>query len=138
MRTFIGFDSKSLGEVLKIYRKAHNLTQEKVAEYLGIERSTYSKYEKSRSPEIEVILKLSDLYQISLDTFMSEFFSDESELSTTAAASAPAAETTLILNEQEMRLLSLYRESIRKAQIMKAAEEIYNTDNDIISEIKGS
>ena len=42
--------------------------QTKVAEYLGVRQTTYSKYELGKLPlPVDVLLKLSDLYGVSVD-----------------------------------------------------------------------
>ncbi len=138
MRTFLEVDDKTFGDVLKIYRKTNKMTQKKVAEYLGIDRSTYAKYETMRKPEIDVVLKLSVLYRISLDDFMSSFFVESPEPSAVVAVSAPEGEETLLeVTPSEKRLLMLFRNSVRKAEIIKKAEEIYYKDNELIKEVKG-
>ena len=45
MKIFLGMNEKMLGAVLRKYRKINSLTQQRVADYLGIDRTTYSKYE---------------------------------------------------------------------------------------------
>lgn len=138
MRTFLEVDDKTFGDVLKIYRKTNKMTQKKVAEYLGVDRSTYAKYETMRKPEIDVVLKLSVLYRVSLDDFMSSFFVETSEPSAVVAVSAPEGEETLLeVTPSEKRLIMLFRNSVRKAEIIKKAEEIYYKDNELIKEVKG-
>lgn len=113
------------------------MTQQKVAEYIDVSRSTYAKYESStRNPDLDSILRLSALYQVSLDDFLKPFFS-ESETSdgSVAAVSEPKEKNIVEVNENEMRLLSLYRNSMRKSEIIKAAEQIFDADNEIIEEI---
>ncbi len=138
MKIFLGIDDTSIGSVLRVYRKTNNMTQRKVAEYLGIDRSTYAKYETTRKPEIDVILKLSVLYGISLDDFMRNFFSEtESETSPIAVvASSESFESNVEITKDERRLLLIYRDSIRKSEIIKAAEEIYRQDKDILEEMQ--
>lgn len=42
--------------------------QTKVAEYLGVRQTTYSKYELGKLPlPVDVLLKLADLYGVSVD-----------------------------------------------------------------------
>lgn len=132
MRKVTDFDGQALGSVLKIHRMSRNLKQKQIAEYLGIDRSTYAKYETVRKPELDVIMKLAVLYEISLDEFLADFFiQTESEISPITRAASPYDE----ISKNEERLLQLYRNSIRKAEIMKAADTICREDNDIISEI---
>lgn len=51
------------GQTLKLLREANNYTQENVAEFLGINRSTYSNYETGdREAPWSVLEKLANLY----------------------------------------------------------------------------
>ena len=51
------------GQTLKLLRDANNYTQENVAEFLGINRSTYSNYETGdREAPWAVLDKLANLY----------------------------------------------------------------------------
>ncbi len=125
-------DEKAVGNILKIYRKSNRMTQQRVAEYLGVSRSAYSKYETMRMPELDVIIKLSVLYGISLDDFLSPCFTQESGI---VSANSPDSEELQVVTDAEKRLLEYYRGCVRKADILKAAEEIYNSDIEIISDI---
>lgn len=54
-------------ENLAFLREFNNMTQDKVSEYLGINRVELSYYENgSRNAPLEVLNKLSDLYQVQL------------------------------------------------------------------------
>lgn len=60
-----------VGERLKLRRVELNLTQEHVAEVLGITRQTISNWENGRSyPDIERMIRLSDVYLLSLDELL--------------------------------------------------------------------
>lgn len=62
-----------IGQKLKNARTAANLTQESVAEQIGISRQTISSWENNRTyPDIISIIQLSDLYQMSLDALLKE------------------------------------------------------------------
>lgn len=55
---------------LKIIRKQNELSQQQVADLLGISRSAYCGYETGRrSPDVATIIKLSDFYRLPLDKF---------------------------------------------------------------------
>lgn len=57
-----------IGTKIKDARTAAQLTQEQVAEALGISRQTVSNWENGRTyPDIGSVVKLSDLYGVSLD-----------------------------------------------------------------------
>lgn len=67
----MGFGSK-----IKLYRENRKLTQKEVAEVLGVESATVSKYESGAlEPKIESLKALAELFEISLD----ELLSDETE-----------------------------------------------------------
>lgn len=52
---------------LKKLRKLHNLNQSDIAKIIGIEQSTYAKYERGEIPLNEIYAKLlADYYQVSL------------------------------------------------------------------------
>lgn len=60
-----------IGKKLKEVRMKSNLTQEQVAEKLFVSRQTISNWENEKSyPDIISIIKLSDLYSISLDELL--------------------------------------------------------------------
>ena len=57
-----------LGKKLKELRTAERLTQEKLAEILGVSRVNYTRYETDVSrPDYETLIKIADFYDISLD-----------------------------------------------------------------------
>lgn len=62
-----------IGERLKNARTEHGLTQEQVAEELGVSRQSISNWENNRAyPDIVSVIKLSDLYSVSLDELLKE------------------------------------------------------------------
>lgn len=135
MRVFLGITEEKLGEVMKNYRNEYNYTQQKIADYLGIDRTTYSKYETVRKPELDVILKLAALYNVSVDEFLCDFFeSGADEANGLAAASAPqgkGGEELFKLEDDERQLLLLYRECIHKKDVLEKAREIWNNDAEL-------
>lgn len=65
--------NKVVGRNLKALRDANKFTQERIADYLGINRSTYSNYESGdREAPIEVLEKACDLFGCGLDMLFSE------------------------------------------------------------------
>ena len=63
---------KELREILRELREDHDLKQETVASYLGIEQQSYSNYENgNRGIPIWVVIKLSDYYKVSTDYLLS-------------------------------------------------------------------
>lgn len=62
-----------IGEKLKQGRMDNNLTQEDVSKILNVSRSTVSSWEVNRTyPDLEILVTLSDLYEISLDNMLRE------------------------------------------------------------------
>ena len=58
-------------ELIRKLRKEKGLTQQQVADYLNIERSTYAYYEEGRSKiNIDAIVKLAHFYKISYATLI--------------------------------------------------------------------
>lgn len=58
---------------LKNARKEAKLTQEEIAEKLGVSRQTISNWENGKSyPDIISVIKLSDIYSITLDALLKE------------------------------------------------------------------
>lgn len=71
MEFFVGVKFPTLNTKLKKLRTDHYLTQQEVADYLRIDRSTYAKYESGRSePSLIALKALSTLYGVSLDSFL--------------------------------------------------------------------
>lgn len=59
-----------IGNRLKNARKKIGMTQEQVAEKIGVSRQTISNWENNKSyPDIVSVISLSDLYSDSLDEY---------------------------------------------------------------------
>ena len=62
-----------IGEKLKKARNDNGLTQEQVAAEIGVSRQSVSNWENNRAyPDIVSVIKLSDLYSVSLDELLKE------------------------------------------------------------------
>lgn len=60
-------------EKLVMLRKQHNLSQEQVAEKLGVARQTISKWELGETtPEMDKLILISEIYNITLDELVKE------------------------------------------------------------------
>ncbi|RFB31383.1 XRE family transcriptional regulator [Brevibacillus sp. VP] len=58
----------ALGERLKAARKAKKLTQHELSQLVGINRSTYAKYETGgNEPDNDTLQKLADFFGVSID-----------------------------------------------------------------------
>lgn len=57
------------GEQITYLREQHGLTQEELANKLGISRSALSHYEKNRrEPEFKTLIDIADLFNVSIDS----------------------------------------------------------------------
>lgn len=60
-----------IGKKIQNARKESGMTQEQVAEYLGVSRQTISNWENEKSyPDIISVIHMSDLYHVSLDVLL--------------------------------------------------------------------
>ncbi|MDD6729077.1 MAG: helix-turn-helix transcriptional regulator [Eubacteriales bacterium] len=63
----------TLSDRLKFYRKAAKLTQQQVADALGVQRSAYAYYEINKTtPKLATLSKLAKLYNVSVDQLINE------------------------------------------------------------------
>lgn len=62
--------NNSIGQKLKTLRQSQKMTQQAVADKVGITRATLSNYEINRRvPDLRTLQKLSDCFGVSLDYF---------------------------------------------------------------------
>ena len=62
-----------IGNKINQLRKLSGMTQEQLAEKLNVSRQTISKWESgSSSPDIESVVKVSEIFQVSLDDLLKE------------------------------------------------------------------
>ena len=66
-----------LGEKLQNLRKENMLSQEKLAELVGVSRQAVSKWETGLSnPDTENLIKLAEIFNLSIDEFTGRVFVD--------------------------------------------------------------
>lgn len=83
-----------LGERLSDLRKNKNMTQEEFADYMGVTRQSVSKWEMNKAyPDIEKIIRICELYDVSVDYLLR---GEESQV-----ADASQEQETQNLNEQQ-------------------------------------
>lgn len=60
-----------LGEQIRCFRKQHSLTQEQLAEVLGVTVGAVHKWEAGRSiPELPLIIEMADFFDTSVDVLL--------------------------------------------------------------------
>ena len=99
-----------IGQKLKEKRTALGLSQEQLAEQLGITRQTVANWEKGKtSPDIASVQKLSALYSVSLDELLKEDTSMRKHVEESAALPRKywnmLFELAILLNPFGIRLL---------------------------------
>lgn len=91
---------------LKEIRKKRNLTQQEVADYLGCSSVVYSRYEKgTRQPSIEMILKMADLFVVTVDYLFGRQNIEDSTLSTFERELVAAARNADIRAQEDALLI---------------------------------
>ena len=61
----------TLGENIQFYRKRNGLSQEQLAEQLGVSRQAVSKWElNGAQPDLDKVLSMARLFRISTDTLL--------------------------------------------------------------------
>ena len=81
----------TLGEKLAKARKEKNITQEQLADYLGVSRQSVSKWESDIAyPETDKLIRLSELFDCSLDYLLKEDITEKP-----IKAETPAADQTV-------------------------------------------
>ncbi len=124
-----------LGEVLKKLRKDNGYSQNAIAEYLDVNRSTYTKYELGRIPDAMVIAKLSKLYGVTADSIVAVCNEEPPELQSLARLSSSDKENAVcILSKEELLLVRYYRDSLRKEAIFDYAQGVYLDDCEYMSD----
>ena len=86
---------------LKFLRKKKGLTQEALAQALGISRSKLAGYELSITPPLEVLLLIADYFKVSLDVLAREDLASYSEYKL-----RELLETDQFLRGRNLRILS--------------------------------
>jgi len=69
------------GSKIQNLRKTQNITQEQLAEYLGVSRQSVSKWESNAAyPETDKMIKMGSLFRVSLDYLLREDYETAEEL----------------------------------------------------------
>lgn len=101
----------SMGSKLAQARRKHNLTQEQLAEQLGVTRQAVSRWESDTAyPETDKIVRMSQLLGVSCDWLLRDE-EDGSDGAAPSGGAAPALVTRLLRNAAGRRVqLALYED----------------------------
>ena len=92
---------------LKLLRKQNNKTQAEIAKLLSITSAGYNNYEKKKTePSIDILVKLADYYNVTLDYLVGREFNNEFGY----------------LNDKEKELVSMFRQMNNDNQLTLFAE----------------
>lgn len=69
-----------IGAVIAKLRKSKGVTQEELANYVGVSAQAVSKWENGGVPDTELLPKIADYFKISIDSLFCRSFSDYSDL----------------------------------------------------------
>lgn len=68
----------TLQDELKHYRTKYNYSQSEIAKKIDITQQAYANYENgNRLPNIEILIKIADIYDISLDILTGRYTKSE-------------------------------------------------------------
>jgi transcriptional regulator with XRE-family HTH domain len=90
-----------LNSNLKFLRKNKNLTQESLAQALGISRSKLAGYELTVTPPLDILVKIAEYFNVSLDILIKEDLNSYSEYKL-----RELLETDKFLRGRKLRILS--------------------------------
>ena len=109
-------------ETIRRLRKERRLTQQQVADYLGVDRSTYAYYESGRTKiNIDILIRLAHFFQVSLAMLVGEeppvevLNTTESNLDTILVNDSVARFSQL--SREEQYLVILYRSGTPEQQL---------------------
>ena len=113
-----------VSESLKKVRKEHKLTQQDIADVLGVDRSTYTFYETGKtSPSIATLHKLADIYNVTIG-YLAGYEENRPELKVkhmSPSLSAPSIDPLAFLTKDEQIMIMCYRilQSDKKQDVIK-------------------
>ncbi|GEM_PF-636738 len=119
-----------LGAELRRLRVNRGYTQTKVAEYLNISRTTYTKYEGGREPDLDALRSLARFYDISLDELISGSYSENNGRIAIArsAQKDPNDDEFYPLSKEEKQLVSIFRTCSHPRNLLNFAKKLYHDD----------
>ncbi len=136
MRDKYNSNRELLCEILKNRRVESGYTQQQLADYLGVDRTTYTKYETTREPGTDNLIRLASFYGTTVEGLIGEYpYSIDREYGKTELCAASPAEKNNELSKDELLLISLFRKSIRKTEIIGFVKRVATEDSDLDGKI---
>lgn len=142
-RNVMSLEEKTLNERIAIFRKLAGYTQETAAELLEMKKNTYARMEKYGNPKPDVILKMAELYNVSIDMILRGIEGDNSgsgmgEPQPTEPVTPPTSKSSTF-KSPPLALTSLERSCIEVMRILpkEKREKIVEYINELYQEYKG-
>lgn len=109
-----------LADKIIMLRKKAGWSQEELAEKLNVTRQSVSKWEGNQSiPDLDKILKLSEIFQVSTDYLLKDAADSEGEISAVSASAEQKEETLRSVSAAEAR--TFFTGKVRVAKVYAAA-----------------
>lgn len=94
-----------IGEQIKNYRKTVGLTQEQVANYLGVSTPAVNKWEKGLSvPDADMLSKLADVLEINVSELLGSEIKEETNKNEVSEQLAKISEQLALKNRRRKRI----------------------------------
>ena len=106
-----------INKLLRKKRIEYGFTQQQLADYLQIDRSTYAKYENGRMPEVDVIVLICQLYLITPNELLQTFVPVKADGSRTPVEYLCSPEEPPVVTDREMELIQQFRNCQRKERV---------------------
>ena len=118
----------SFGENLRNARKEKNITQEDLAEILGVSRQAISKWESDNGyPETEKLLIISEALNISIDSLLNSSYTLEVKQKIAEAESVKASNKLYIIDANKRKLAAFEEFGIDMIGINNTGEAVVIT-----------
>lgn len=109
--------NQMLRRQLKIFRNQNGLSQQQVADVLGVNRSTYCGYELGRRDvDVDTIIKLADFYKVPIEKFFEKRIPAEYIYDDDYFEGQPDTRYLSQLSKQEKELIVKFRMSNEERQ----------------------
>ncbi|MBR4727058.1 MAG: helix-turn-helix transcriptional regulator [Clostridia bacterium] len=111
------YNCQQINELLREKRMEYGFTQQQVADYLQIDRSTYAKYENGRMPEVDVIVLICQLYMITPNELLQTFLPVKPDGHRTPVDYLHSPKDSHEITDREMELIRQFRNCRRKERV---------------------
>lgn len=109
---------------LKYYRSECKLTQQDVADLLGLERSSYTYYETGKTtPDIETLIRLSKIFHVDFFDLLSGCNTETGNMSAIQISRNLMISLTMMMKRNFLRLILKLRFFLKFVLLMKEKEK---------------